>query len=90
MTRVNVSELTKEFGDGDSRILAVDDVTFDVEDGEFIVLVGPSGCGKTTTLRMIGGLETPTDGTIRFDGTVVNDVKARDRAVEMVFQDFAL
>ena len=90
MTRVNVSGLTKVFGDGDEEIVAVDDVDFDVEDGEFIVLVGPSGCGKTTTLRMIGGLETPTDGTIEFDGTVVNDVKARNRDVAMVFQDFAL
>jgi multiple sugar transport system ATP-binding protein len=90
MTRLNVSELTKTFGDGSSEILAVDDISFDVEDGEFIVLVGPSGCGKTTTLRMIGGLETPTEGTVEFDGTPVNDVKARNRDVAMVFQDFAL
>jgi len=90
MTRVNVSGLTKVFGDGEEMIVAVDDVSFEVEDGEFIVLVGPSGCGKTTTLRMIGGLETPSDGTIEFDGTAVNDVKARNRDVAMVFQDFAL
>jgi multiple sugar transport system ATP-binding protein len=90
MTRVNVSGLTKVFGDGEEKIVAVDDVSFEVEDGEFIVLVGPSGCGKTTTLRMIGGLETPSDGTIEFDGTTVNDVKARNRDVAMVFQDFAL
>jgi multiple sugar transport system ATP-binding protein len=90
MTRVNVSGLTKIFGDGEEKIVAVDDVSFEVEDGEFIVLVGPSGCGKTTTLRMIGGLETPSDGTIEFDGTTVNEVKARNRDVAMVFQDFAL
>jgi len=90
MTRVTVSELTKVFGEGDGEIVAVDDVSFEMEDGEFIVLVGPSGCGKTTTLRMIGGLETPTSGDIRFDDTVVNEVKARNRNVAMVFQDFAL
>jgi len=90
MTRVNVSGLTKVFGDGGDEVIAVADVSFTIEDGEFVVLVGPSGCGKTTTLRMIGGLESPTDGTIEFDGTVVNDVKARNRDVAMVFQDFAL
>ena len=90
MTRVTASGLTKIFDDGGQDIVAVDDVSFDAEDGEFIVLVGPSGCGKTTTLRMVGGLETPTSGTIEFDGTVVNDVKARNRDVAMVFQDFAL
>jgi multiple sugar transport system ATP-binding protein len=85
-----VSELTKIFDDGGDEILAVDNVSLEAEDGEFIVLVGPSGCGKTTTLRMIGGLETPTSGTIQFDGTTVNEVKARNRDVAMVFQDFAL
>jgi len=90
MTRVNVSGLTKVFGGGEQEVVAVDDVNFEVEDGEFIVLVGPSGCGKTTTLRMIGGLETPSEGSIEFDGTRVNDVKARNRDVAMVFQDFAL
>jgi multiple sugar transport system ATP-binding protein len=90
MTRVSVSGLTKVFGDGDEGIVAVNDVNFEVEDGEFIVLVGPSGCGKTTTLRMIGGLETPSDGTIEFNGTTVSHVKARNRDVAMVFQDFAL
>jgi len=90
MTRVTVSGLTKVFDDGGEDIVAVDDVSFEVEDGEFIVLVGPSGCGKTTTLRMVGGLETPTSGNLEFDGTVVNDVKARNRDVAMVFQDFAL
>jgi multiple sugar transport system ATP-binding protein len=90
MTQVTVSGLTKVFDDGGEDIVAVDDVSFEVADGEFVVLVGPSGCGKTTTLRMVGGLETPTDGTLEFDGTVVNDVKARNRDVAMVFQDFAL
>jgi multiple sugar transport system ATP-binding protein len=91
MTRITVENLTKVFGDPDADgIVAVDDVSFEVADGELLVLLGPSGCGKTTTLRMVGGLETPTEGTITFDDVVVNDVKARNRDVAMVFQDFAL
>lgn len=90
MTRVTVSELTKVFGEGDQEIVAVDDVSFEMADGEFVVLVGPSGCGKTTTLRMIAGLESPTSGDILFDDTAVDDIKARNRNVAMVFQDFAL
>ncbi|MFB6138301.1 MAG: ABC transporter ATP-binding protein [Halobacteriaceae archaeon] len=91
MTRVTVTELTKEFGDPPrTGVVAVDDVSLEIADGELLVLLGPSGCGKTTMLRMIGGLETPTSGTVEFDGTVVNDVKARNRDVAMVFQDFAL
>jgi multiple sugar transport system ATP-binding protein len=90
MTHVSVSGLTKVFDDDGERIVAVDEVSFEIHDGEFVVLVGPSGCGKTTTLRMIGGLESPTSGSIEFDGTVVNDIRARNRDVAMVFQDFAL
>ncbi|MFA1610848.1 ABC transporter ATP-binding protein [Halobellus rubicundus] len=91
MTHLELDSVTKVFGDPDaSGVVAVDDLNIDVPDGDFLVLLGPSGCGKTTTLRMIGGLEDPTEGEIRFDGTVVNDVKARNRDVAMVFQDFAL
>ncbi|ADE01472.1 ABC transporter ATP-binding protein [Haloferax volcanii] len=91
MTHLTVDGVTKIFGDPDKDgVVAVDDLDIDVEDGEFLVLLGPSGCGKTTTLRMIGGLETPTSGEIRFDDVVVNDIKARNRDVAMVFQDFAL
>ncbi|RDZ40273.1 sugar ABC transporter ATP-binding protein [Haloferax sp. Atlit-10N] len=91
MTHLTVDGVTKIFGDPDKDgVVAVDSLDIDVEDGEFLVLLGPSGCGKTTTLRMIGGLETPTSGEIRFDDVVVNDVKARNRDVAMVFQDFAL
>ncbi|PSP55830.1 sugar ABC transporter ATP-binding protein [Halobacteriales archaeon QS_1_67_19] len=61
-----------------------------VEDGEFLVLVGPSGCGKTTTLRCIAGLESVTDGRIRFDGQDVTGLRARNRDVAMVFQNYAL
>ncbi|WP_135305043.1 ABC transporter ATP-binding protein [Haloarcula amylovorans] len=91
MTHIELDGVTKVFGDPEKEgIVAVNDLDIDVPDGEFLVLLGPSGCGKTTTLRMIGGLEEPTDGEVRFDGTVVNDVKARNRDVAMVFQDFAL
>lgn len=91
MTHLELEGVKKVFGDPETGgIVAVDDLDIDVADGEFLVLLGPSGCGKTTTLRMIGGLEDPTEGVIRFDGTVVNDVNARNRDVAMVFQDFAL
>ena len=68
----------------------VRDVTLQIEDGEFMVLLGPSGCGKSTTLRMIAGLETITSGQIRIDSTVVNQIPARDRDIAMVFQSYAL
>lgn len=91
MTRVGLDGVTKVFGDPNKDgVVAVNDMNIDIDDGDFLVLLGPSGCGKTTTLRMIGGLEDPTEGEVRFDGTVVNDVKARNRDVAMVFQDFAL
>ncbi len=66
------------------------DLSFDIEDGEFIVFVGPSGCGKTTTLRLIAGFEEPDRGEIRIDGRVVNDLEPRDRGLGMVFQSHAL
>lgn len=91
MTSVSLENLTKIFGDKESGgTVAVEDLSLDIADGEFLVFLGPSGCGKTTTLRMIGGLESPTSGTVSFNGTVVNDVKARNRDIAMVFQEFAL
>ena len=91
MTRLELDSVTKVFGDPDEDgVVAVSDLDIEVPNGDFLVLLGPSGCGKTTTLRMIAGLEEPTEGEIRFDGTVVNDVKARNRDIAMVFQDFAL
>ena len=65
-------------------------ISFDIEDGEFMVLVGPSGCGKSTLLRMLAGLEEITGGTIAIDGKVVNDVESKDRDIAMVFQSYAL
>ena len=90
MTRVTLDSLTKHFDDGGGTVVAVDDVSIDIADGEFIVLVGPSGCGKSTTLRMVAGLETITGGEIRLDDTVVNDRQAKDRNIAMVFQSYAL
>lgn len=91
MTHLELDGITKVYGDSKKdEVLAVDDLSIDIPGGDFLVLLGPSGCGKTTTLRMIGGLESPTEGEVRFDETVVNEVKARNRDIAMVFQDFAL
>src|SRR5947207_3950494 len=87
MPGVVLEELTKEFPGG---TIAVDHLSLDIADGEFVILVGSSGCGKTTALRMIAGLEKPSSGTIRIGGQVVNDVSARDRDIAMVFQNYAL
>lgn len=78
--------LAKEFG----RLRAVDGVSFEIEEGEFFSLLGPSGCGKSTTLRMLAGFERPTEGKVRIDGEVINDVPPYDRDVGMVFQSYAL
>jgi multiple sugar transport system ATP-binding protein len=71
-------------------VTAVDDVTLDIADREFMVLLGPSGCGKSTLLRMIAGLESPTSGVVSIGGVAVNDVEPKERDVAMVFQSYAL
>ncbi len=86
MGRVAVKGVTKRFAD----VTAVDDFTLEVADEEFLVLLGPSGCGKSTALRMIAGLEDPTEGTIEIGDRTVNDIEAKDRDVAMVFQSYAL
>ena len=86
MGRVALEHVSKRFDD----VTAVDDLTLDVADEEFLVLLGPSGCGKSTALRMIAGLEEPSDGTITIGDRVVNDVEAKDRDIAMVFQSYAL
>jgi len=86
MAEVTLTSITKKFGD----FTAVDDISMEIEDGKFTVLVGPSGCGKTTTLRMVAGLEEATDGEIRIGERVVNRVPPKDRDIAMVFQNYAL
>jgi len=86
LAELRVSNITKEFG----TTRAVDDVTFEVGDGEFVALLGPSGSGKTTILRMVAGLERPTSGEIYIDGRPVTSESPRDRDVAMVFQNYAL
>ncbi len=88
MATVSLHQLTKIY-EG-SREPAVQDITFQVEDGEFMVLLGPSGCGKSTALRMIAGLEAITAGELRIDGALMNHVPAKDRDIAMVFQSYAL
>lgn len=90
MSTIEISNLTKEFGTGSGKITAVDDVSFTVEDSEFVCLVGPSGCGKTTLLRSIAGLETPTSGDISLDGGSILDLPPQRRGLAFVFQDIAL
>ncbi len=86
MANVTFASITKQFG----TVKAVDDVSFELADGEFVCLLGPSGCGKTTTLRMIAGLEQPTSGRISIGGEDVTDAKPKERDIGMVFQDYAL
>src|SRR5215831_2373951 len=86
MATITFEHVTKRFGD----TAAVDDLSIDVADGEFLVLVGPSGCGKTTALRMLAGLEQITSGRILIGERVVNHVAPGSRNVAMVFQSYAL
>ena len=87
MARIELDHVTKVYPGG---IPAVNDLTLDIPDGDFMVVVGPSGSGKSTALRMIAGLEDLTEGTIRIGDRVVNDVKPKDRDIAMVFQNYAL
>jgi multiple sugar transport system ATP-binding protein len=87
MAEVMLQEIDKVYPNG---FHAVKDLSLDIEDGEFLVLVGPSGCGKTTALRMVAGLETITDGKVSIGGRVVNDMTPKDRDIAMVFQSYAL
>src|SRR3982750_3518113 len=88
MASVTVDGLCKQYPGG--TLPAVQNVSFAVADGEFMVLLGPSGCGKSTVLRMVAGLEPITGGTVSIDGAVVNDVPAKSRDIAMVFQSYAL
>jgi multiple sugar transport system ATP-binding protein len=83
---IRFKNVTKTF----SAALVVDDLSLEIDNGEFVVLLGPSGCGKTTTLRMLAGLETVTSGDILIDGERINDVQTQHRDLAMVFQSYAL
>src|SRR2546423_1492542 len=87
MAAIELENVTKEFAGG---VVAVDDVSLTIADGEFMVLVGPSGCGKSTLLRMIAGLEEVTEGTISIGDLDVTELEPRDRDIAMVFQNYAL
>src|SRR6266704_6147069 len=87
MAEIVLDNLTKRFPDG---ALAVDRISMDIADGEFVILVGPSGCGKSTTLNMSAGLEDITEGELRIGGQVVNQKAPKDRDIAMVFQSYAL
>ena len=86
MAKVRLERVTKAFGD----VLAVNALSLDIRDREFLVLVGPTGCGKTTTLRLIAGLERQDAGNIYIDDALMNEVKVGQRGVQMVFQNYAL
>ena len=87
MAAITMNNIVKKYGDG---YPAVNDVSLDIADGEFMILVGPSGCGKSTLLRMIVGLEDITSGDMLIGGKRVNDKAPRDRNLSMVFQNYAL
>ncbi|MFA4923084.1 MAG: ATP-binding cassette domain-containing protein, partial [Ignavibacteriaceae bacterium] len=87
MANVTLKNICKDYDKGNR---AVTDVTIEIKDKEFVVLVGPSGCGKSTTLRMIAGLEEITSGELLIDGKVMNSIPPKDRDIAMVFQNYAL
>jgi multiple sugar transport system ATP-binding protein len=86
MAAVSFNQVQKNFG----KFKIIHGISFDIADGEFVVMVGPSGCGKSTLLRMLAGLEEITAGEIAIDGRVVNEVDSKDRDIAMVFQSYAL
>src|SRR2546430_5958810 len=87
MAEITIKNVVKTYPDG---FQAVDDISLDIADGEFMILVGPSGCGKSTLLRMIVGLEDITSGDLLIAGQKVNQKAPRDRNLSMVFQNYAL
>jgi multiple sugar transport system ATP-binding protein len=86
LASVTLKNVMKQF----KSVIAVDDLSIEIQDREFAVLVGPSGCGKTTALRMIAGLESVSSGEIHIGDRLVNDVEPKDRDIAMVFQNYAL
>ena len=87
MASVSFNNVQKTYG---NHTKVIHGITFDIQNGEFVVLVGPSGCGKSTLLRMLAGLEEISGGEISIDNTVINDLESKDRDIAMVFQSYAL
>ena len=87
MAELNLINVTKRFG---KDVIAVNNLSLDVHDQEFLVLLGPSGCGKTTAMRMVAGLEEVTEGTVLIDGVDVTDLPPRKRNISMIFQNYAV
>jgi multiple sugar transport system ATP-binding protein len=87
MANLSLENISKVYA---GNVTAVKDFNLEIKDKEFVVFVGPSGCGKSTTLRMIAGLEEITEGTLKIDDRIVNDVAPKDRDIAMVFQNYAL
>ena len=87
MATVGFRNVQKTYG---GKVKVLHGISFDINEGEFVVLVGPSGCGKSTLLRMLAGLEDITGGEITIDGRVVNELESKDRDIAMVFQSYAL
>lgn len=90
MAHLEVDTIRKVFDTPDGKEVAVDGVSFEADDGEFVTLVGPSGCGKTTTLRCIAGLETPTSGKILLNGRDITELPPNKRDISLMFQSIAL
>jgi multiple sugar transport system ATP-binding protein len=90
MARVQLKNIAKSWISGKTVAVGVKEMSLDIADGEFLVLLGPSGCGKTTTMRMVAGLEDPTQGEIWIGDKKVNDFEPKDRDVAMVFQSYGL
>jgi len=90
VAQVRLEHISKVFGEGADRVVAVDNVSLSIDHHEFMILLGPSGCGKSTLLRTIAGLEDPTTGDVYIGDRRVNDVLPKERDVAMVFQSYAL
>jgi len=88
--QLQLTNLTKEFGNGSDRVIAVNNLNLTIEPGEFVTLLGPSGCGKTTALRMVAGFENPTTGSVQLDGVDLGSLSPDKRPMGMVFQSYAL
>ena len=90
MAAISFNHVVKQYGTGKSAVQVIHDLSAEVADGEFVVIVGPSGCGKSTLLRMVAGLEVITAGEISIGGRVVNELEPAERDIAMVFQNYAL